>query len=98
MSRIVYLGDPVGAAGFRLAGVEASAPEVGEERDAIEAALATCELLMVTARVAATLPQGRREALESALAPRFVVLPDSADIDLPPDRLSGVLGQLGVES
>jgi hypothetical protein len=53
---------------------------------------------MVTTRVAAALPTAWREALESALAPRFVVLPDSDDVVLPPDRLAGVLGQLGVES
>ena len=98
MPRIVYLGDPSGAAGFRLAGIEASTPETGGEREAVEAALASCELLMVTARVAAALPTAWCEALESALAPRFVVLPDSDDVVLPPDRLAGVLGQFGVES
>jgi len=98
MNRIVYIGDPPGAAGFRLAGIEALTPEAGAENDTVESALAECELLMVSARIAAALPAGRLEALESALAPLFVVLPDSDDITLPPDRLAGVLGQLGVET
>lgn len=98
MTRIVYIGDPPGAAGFRLAGVETLTPEPGTENEAIEAALEGCELLMVSDKVAATLDTARRGVLESALAPQFIVLPDSDDVTLPPDRLAGILGQLGVET
>ncbi len=98
MPRIVYVGDTPGAAAFRLAGIDARVPDTGTETTAVEAALADAELVMVTATVAAALPGARRVELESALAPRFVVLPDTRDTKLPDDRLGGVLGQLGVES
>jgi vacuolar-type H+-ATPase subunit F/Vma7 len=98
MTRVVYIGDPPGAAGFRLAGVETLTPEAGDERDTVEQVLANCALLMVSTRVAASLATERRETLESALTPLFIVLPDSDDVMLPPDRLAGVLGQLGVET
>ncbi len=97
MPRIVYVGDAPGAAAFRLAGVETHAPGPGHEALAVEDACDGTELLLVSASVAAALPAGRRDALEAALAPLFVVLPDTADVTLPDDRLGGVLGQLGVE-
>ncbi len=98
MQRIVYVGDTTGAAAFRLAGVETRVPDPGDEHAAIEAALDSAELVMVSAAVAAVLPIARRANLEAALNPLFVVLPDTRDVDLPDDRLGGVLGQLGVES
>ena len=98
MARIVYIGDAPGAAAFRMAGVETVVPDAGQEVDTVEAARDGSELLMVSARVAAALPDARRDALEAALAPLFVVVPDTDDPALPADRLGGMLGQLGVES
>ena len=98
MQRIVYVGDPPGAAAFRLAGIETSVPDAGAEPTAVEVALVDAELVMVAASVADALPAGRRAELEAALTPLFVVLPDTRDTRLPDDRLGGVLGQLGVES
>jgi vacuolar-type H+-ATPase subunit F/Vma7 len=98
VQRIVYVGDPTGAAAFRLAGIETSVPDAGAEPAAVEAALVDAELVMVAASVADTLPVARRTELEAALTPLFVVLPDTRDTGLPDDRLGGVLGQLGVES
>ncbi len=98
MQRIVYIGDPPGAAAFRLAGIETRVPAAGAESTTVETALDGAALVMVSASVAAALPTGRRDELEAALSPRFVVLPDTRDTALPDDRLGGVLGQLGVES
>ena len=98
MPRQVYIGDATTASGFRLAGLETVTPAPGEERDALEAALPGCALLLISSRVAAALPAERRAALEAGLAPLFAVLPDGDDPALPADRLAGVLGQLGVES
>jgi len=98
MPRQVYIGDATAAAGFRLAGLETVVPAVGEERAALDAALPGCALLLVSARVAAALPNERRAALEAGLSPLFAVLPDGDDPALPTDPLAGVLGQLGVET
>ena len=98
MQRIVYVGDPPGAAAFRLAGIETRVPDAGAEPAAVEAALVDAELVMVAASVADALPAARRAELEAALTPLFVVLPDTRDTSLPDDHLGGVLGQLGVES
>lgn len=98
MRRIVYIGDPTGAAAFRLAGVETCVPMPGEAQARVEEVLEDAELVMVSASVASALPAARRADLEAALNPLFVVLPDTRDAELPDDRLGGVLGQLGVES
>lgn len=97
MTRMVYIGDAPAAAGFRLAGIETLTPAAGDEAAAVAAARADCALLLVSARVAAALPDDLQAQLERGLEPLFAVLPDSDDSALPADRLAGVLGQLGVE-
>lgn len=96
--RLVYIGDPPGAAGFRLAGIETLTPDAGSELEAVTTASADCALLLVSARVAAALPRDLHDRLERGLEPLFVILPDSDDLALPADRLAGVLGQLGVDT
>jgi len=73
---IVFLGDELSAAGFRLAGVAARVPPPGKEAAWLEAALQQAQMVLISARCAAALSP---EVLERALAlrsPLVMAIPD----------------------
>jgi vacuolar-type H+-ATPase subunit F/Vma7 len=96
VARIVYLGDALAAAGFRLAGVDARVPQAGTEADAVAAARDGAVLVLVSAAVASALPAAQLAAWRGALAPLFLVVPDMHSTQPPGDPLRHVLGQLGI--
>jgi len=98
MGTVVYVGDALGAAGFRLAGVTTLIATAGNEIETVTRARRGAALVLVATTVAAALPQEQLHAWESALEPLLLQLPDLASGQHPPDRLAGVLGQLGVET
>ncbi len=65
MAALIYLGDEVSAAGWRLAGATVRAPAPGEETAALDAARAQAALVLVSAAVAAAV--GRAGAARSAV-------------------------------
>jgi vacuolar-type H+-ATPase subunit F/Vma7 len=95
-SQVVYLGDELSAAGFRLAGVSARVPPDGEETPWLQAAMHEAQVVLLGARCAAAISPS---VLEAALASRFPLVtvvpgfdgaPASSDPAVKVRRLLGV--------
>jgi vacuolar-type H+-ATPase subunit F/Vma7 len=93
----VYLGDELAAAGFRLAGVEASVPDKGGEAAALAAACERAPLVLVSAAVAARIPETQMRMATAALSPLVIVVPDLASMMPLPDLAARLRKQLGLE-
>lgn len=98
MAALHYIGDEIGAAGWRLAGAAAAVPEPGAERAALDAARgADAALVLVAADVAARIDNAvLREAL-AALSPLVLVVPDTQGQVPLPDFAARLRMQLGLE-
>jgi vacuolar-type H+-ATPase subunit F/Vma7 len=72
----VFLGDELSAAGYRLAGVDARVPALGDEADCFEKALEDARIVMVSARCARAIPAAALEAALALLSPLVIVVPD----------------------
>jgi vacuolar-type H+-ATPase subunit F/Vma7 len=98
MAAPVYLGDEVTGAGFRLAGVDARRVEAGEEIAALERARGQASLVLVSASLAARLPDGvLRFAIRDA-PPVTLVVPDLRASTGFADAAPALRRQLGLES
>ena len=62
---VIYIGDELTAAGFRLAGAQILLPAAGEEAASLARAQGDAQLVLLSADVAARIP---RESLGAALA------------------------------
>jgi vacuolar-type H+-ATPase subunit F/Vma7 len=92
-----YIGDEVSAAGYRLAGARVEVPEAGGESTALAAARAAAPLVLVSAAVAARIPErALRDAL-AALAPLTLIVPDLRGEAAIPDVAARLRHQLGLE-
>jgi vacuolar-type H+-ATPase subunit F/Vma7 len=99
MARVVYLGDEVTAAGFRLAGLDARVPEPQEVANALRQAVddgADCVLLSGT--LAASVPPAMLEGLQEANHPLFACVPDIRGQGAPPDLARQVRNALGIDA
>ena len=96
MVQPLFLGDPVTAAGFRLAGFATLSPEADAIHAAFLAALEDAPLVVVSRALVERIgPAALREAIARADPPVSVV----ADVTGPPRSLSGqVRRALGVET
>jgi len=98
MANIVYIGDEVTAAGYRLAGVETVVPEADAAATSLQRAIADgAEMILLSGTLAAGLDV---EALEAALereAPLLAIVPDVFGRGAPPDLAHAVRGALGIE-
>ena len=96
MDQPLFLGDPVTAAGYRLAGFAIVTPKADALHAEFLAALERAPLVVVSAGVAVRIgPTVLREAIARADPPVSVV----ADVMGPPRSLSGQVRQaLGVET
>ncbi len=92
----VFLGDEVTAAGYRLAGASIRIPEPGRESEALARALASAELVLVAAAVAARIEPGRLRRALAALLPLVVVVPDLSEVPVP-DVATRLRAQLGLQ-
>lgn len=97
MRDMIFIGDAVTAAGFRLAGVPSFAPEpaglaavVGEERK-------DCRILAMTAATLDALPEPLARELVNASEPLLAILPDARDTMPVPDLEAEVRRALGIE-
>jgi vacuolar-type H+-ATPase subunit F/Vma7 len=94
----VYIGDEVGAAGFRLAGADARIVAPGEEGAELERALASAPLVLLSAAVAARVPEAHLQRVMASLAPLVLVVPDlQGEVPLP-DVGARLRRQLGMET
>lgn len=98
MAAPVYLGDEVSAAGWRLAGAQVLCPAAGSEAQALAMALQQAPLVLVSAAVAARLPQRTLAPALAGLAPLVMLVPD-VDGQVPlPDLAAQLRAQLGLEA
>lgn len=98
MSAIVFIGDDVAAAGWRLAGVDARVSAPGAEGAALAGALAEAELVLLSAEAAARVPEPQLRAALRRLDPVTVVVPDLRETVSYPDVTARMKRQLGIES
>lgn len=93
-----YIGDEISAAGYRLAGAQVTVPGDGAASAALEAARASCPLVLISAAVAAGIDAAQLRAAMMALHPLVLIVPDvQGDAPLP-DLAARLRGQLGMEA
>jgi len=97
MAAPFYIGDEVSAAGWRLAGVRVEVPAPGGESAALLTAREEAPLVLVSAAVAARLPEAELHAALAALAPPTLIVPDLAGEAAVPDVAARLRRQLGLE-
>ena len=98
MAALVFIGDEVAAAGWRLAGVEARATLPGAEGEQLAKALQEAQLVLVSAEAAAHIPEAELRAALRRLTPVTVVVPDLREAAPYPDVAARMRRQLGIES
>lgn len=91
------MGDPVSAAGYRLAGCTVVTPEKGAEGEAFRAARSGASLLLVTAEMAGRLPKEMLEKALAAVSPLVLIAPDARGRQAPPDLEKLARVSLGLE-
>ncbi len=97
MDPVVFVGDELSAAGWRLAGVRVVVPQPGQEPRALADARATARLVLVGAPCAARIPPAQMRAAAAALSPLLVVVPDVTGREKPADIAAQLRAQLGME-
>ena len=99
MARIVYIGDELTAAGFRLAGLDARVASQGDAGEVVRQALADeCECVLLAAGLRDCIPVA---LLGEALVgddPLFALVPDIRGRETPPDLAHQVRAALGIET
>jgi len=98
MGTLVFIGDAVAAAGWRLAGVDARVCAPGTEAAALDLGLAEAELVLLSAEAAARIPEPQLRAALRRLNPVTVVVPDLRETVPYPDVTARMKRQLGIES
>ena len=97
MQAPIYVGDEVNGAGFRLAGARVLVPEPGQAAEALDEASKLAPLVLVSAGVAAEIPEARLAAAVAAISPLTLVVPDPVSGVPMPDLAKRLRGQLGME-
>lgn len=96
MFRTVFLGDRVSAAGFRLGGARIDTPPLGKEEEAFVNALASSDLVLVTAEIAGRLPEDRLLLAQAGHEPLVLVIEDVRGLHQPTDIAATLRRQLGM--
>ena len=94
---VIYIGDELTAAGFRLAGAQILLPAAGEEAASLVQAQRDGQLILVSADVAARIPRESLGAALAALAPLTLVVPDLLGRQPVPDRVQRLRRRMGME-
>lgn len=97
MPTVLFAGDEVTAAGFRLAGVECLPDDPEAALHRIGGQEAEGDLVLMTAEFAGRLPDAARGRLAEQTRPLVVVLPDIRGQSAPPDLEVAVRAALGLE-
>ena len=98
MAAVVYLGDEVSAAGYRLAGALVRTPAAGAEAAALAWALEQAPLVLLSAALAAGIGDQALRAALSAPQPLVLVVPDLIGEVPLPDLAARLHGQLGMQA
>jgi vacuolar-type H+-ATPase subunit F/Vma7 len=99
MARILYLGDEMTAAGFRLAGLETLVTDPAAAGEGLREALAgDFDCVLFSGRLTDHVPPALlRQALEG-VEPLFTVVPDIRGHAAPADLVLEVRNALGIEA
>jgi hypothetical protein len=95
---LVFVGNAVRAAGYRLGDFATVTPERGHETRAVEQALAVASVVVIAADVAERLPPARLEAWLARGAPPLVIAPRADGTCSRADPAERVRIQLGLEA
>ncbi|MGD2064033.1 MAG: V-type ATP synthase subunit F [Nitrospirota bacterium] len=96
MANVVFIGDEVAAAGFRLAGARVVVPQAGRAAEALATARDEADLVLIGAETADGLPHAVLGEAIAARSPLVFVVPDVRGRITPPDPVASLQGQLGV--
>ena len=97
MGQVIFIGDEVTAAGFRLGGVACHTPERDELPDLLAKEREGCDLIMITAQYAGWLGVDAVEEMALWSHPLVAILPDIRNQQLPPNLEHAVRRELGIE-
>jgi vacuolar-type H+-ATPase subunit F/Vma7 len=97
MALVHYIGDEIGAAGWRLAGALVHVPAAGTEAAALAQARAQGELVLLSAAVAAQIDAATLQQAGAAWRPLLLVVPDTQGQVALPDFAARLRLQLGME-
>ncbi len=98
MDAIVFIGDELTAAGFRLAGIETIVPPAEDVAPAFAEAAGRAGLVIITAALAHQIPRGELDAAMAAEAPAVAIIPDVLFAAPPPDLARRLRQILGIET
>jgi vacuolar-type H+-ATPase subunit F/Vma7 len=99
MASIIYIGDEVTAAGYRLAGVETLMPSETEAVDTIQRALTgEAELVMLSAELASLIPEQQAHRMLRSERPLVTIVADVYERFRPTPLEPEVRKALGIES
>lgn len=96
MAEVVFIGDELSAAGFRLSGVDVLVPLQGEAQQLLERAMSCAELVLITEAVARQLDPGYLARCRVQLRPMLGVVPDIAAAAWPENLGAELAGKLGL--
>ena len=91
-----FIGDELSSAGFRLGGFRTETPAPGEEGSCLHQACEKADLVLITAEVAARVPESEMRQLLAAPRPLVLVVPDVRGRSVAPDLGAGLRRQLGL--
>lgn len=94
---VIYLGDELTAAGFRLAGAQILLPAAGEEAASLVQAQRDGQLILISSNVAARLPHAALVSALVALTPLTLIVPDLQERQPIPQRAQQLRRQMGME-
>ena len=95
---LVFVGNAVRAAGYRLGDFVTVTPEPGQETRAVEQAMAAASIVVIDADVAEELPPARLETWLARGAPPIVIAPHADGTCSRADPAERVRIQLGLEA
>lgn len=96
MKRPCFVGDELSAAGFRLAGFRTETPMPGQEAVSLREAREVADLVVITAELAAHVPESELRRWQTALRPLLLVVADMRGRMNAPDLGAGLRRQLGL--
>lgn len=94
---VIYIGDELTTAGFRLAGAQILQPAAGAEAASLARAQTDAQLILLSADVAARIPRESLDAALAALTPLTLVVPDLLGRQPVPDRVQRLRRRMGME-
>ena len=98
MGAVIFIGDELSAAGFRLTGIETLVPKPEAVGVAFEEARSRGSLVIMTADMARHIPAPQIEAAMLAEAPAIAIIPDVLLSAPVPDLTRKLRSVLGIEA